>query len=302
MTMREQIEAVARMQDHIRNHLMEEITLIELARTAGYSPWHSARLFREHTGKTPFEYIRMMRLTEAAKQLREDKRSVLDLSLDFLFSSHEGFTKAFSKAFGVAPLQYRRSTPPIPLFLPTDLRVYHFQIQTGGNPMKEPTNTKAVFVQIVERPKRKLLLRRGIQATEYFEYCEEVGCDVWGVLTSVVDALYEPIGLWLPNVLRREGTSEYVQGVEVPLHYDKPLPDGFELIELPAGKVMIFQGEPYADEDFMEAIMELKPKIDAFDPSVYGYEFTEDCEPRFQLSPMGYRGYIEGRPVRPLVK
>lgn len=300
--MKEQIEAVARMQDYIRDHLMDEITLIELARTAGYSPWHSARLFHEFLGKTPFEYIRMMRLTKAAKQLREDKRSVLDVSLDFLFSSHEGFTKAFSKAFGVAPLKYRRSTPPIPLFLPTDLRAYHFHIQTGGKTMNKVLNTKAVFVQIVERPKRKLLLRRGIQATEYFEYCEEVGCDVWGVLTSVVDALYEPIGLWLPTVMRREGTSEYVQGVEVPIEYDKALPEGYELIELPAGKVMIFQGEPYAEEDFMEAIMELKPKIDAFDPSVYGYEFAEDCEPRFQLSPMGYRGYIEGRPVRPMIR
>lgn len=300
--MKEQIEAVARMQDHIRDHLMEEITLVELARTAGYSPWHSARLFHELIGKTPFEYIRMMRLTKAAKQLREDTRSVLDLSLDFLFSSHEGFTKAFSKAFGVAPFKYRRNTPPIPLFLPTDLRAYHFHIRTGGKTMNKEINTKAIFVQIVERPKRKLLLRRGIQATEYFEYCEEVGCDVWGVLTSVVDALYEPIGLWLPNVLRREGTSEYVQGVEVPIDYDKPLPESYEMIELPAGKVMIFQGEPYAEEDFMEAIMELKPKIDAFDPSVYGYEFAEDSEPRFQLAPMGYRGYIEGRPVRPLAK
>lgn len=300
--MKEQIEAVARMQDYIGEHLMEPIALSDLARSAGYSPWHCARLFHEYVGKTPFEYIRMMRLTEAAKRLRKDTRSVLDLSLDFLFSSHEGFTKAFSKAFGVAPLQYRRTAPPIPLFLPTDLRTYHFKIKTGGTAMKQETQTKAVFVQIVERPRRKLILRRGIRATEYFEYCEEVGCDVWGVLTSVAEALYEPIGLWLPKNLRREGTSEYVQGVEVPLAFDKPLPDGFETMELPAGKVMIFQGEPYADEDFMEAIMELKPKIDAFDPAVYGYEYAEDTEPRFQLSPMGYRGYIEGRPVRPLTK
>jgi len=300
--MKEQIEAVARMQDYIGEHLMEPIALSDLAKSAGYSPWHSARLFHEYVGKSPFEYIRMMRLTEAAKRLRKETRSILDLSLDFLFSSHEGFTKAFSKAFGVAPLEYRRSAPPIPLFLPTDLRTYHFKIKTGGTAMKQETQTKAVFVQIVERPRRKLILRRGIQATEYFEYCEEVGCDVWGVLTSVAEALYEPIGLWLPIKMRREGTSEYVQGVEVPLAFDKPLPEGFEIIELPAGKVMIFQGEPYADEEFMEAIMELKPKIDAFDPAVYGYAYAEDTEPRFQLSPMGYRGYIEGRPVRPLTK
>lgn len=44
---------------------------------------------------------------------------------------------------------------------------------------------KTIFVQVVERPKRKVLLKRGIKATEYFAYCEEVGCDVWGMLSSV---------------------------------------------------------------------------------------------------------------------
>ncbi len=56
-----------------------------------------------------------------------------------------------------------------------------------------------VFVQVVERPERKLLIKRGIKASDYFEYCEEVGCDVWGVLASVKEALYEPIGMWLPE-------------------------------------------------------------------------------------------------------
>ena len=85
----------------------------------------------------------------------------------------------------------------------------------------------------MERPARKLLLKRGRGAKEYFAYCEEVGCDIWGVLCSVQEALYEPVGLWLPDHLIAPGTSQYVQGVELPLDYDKPIPEGFELIELP---------------------------------------------------------------------
>jgi len=38
-------------------------------------------------------------------------------------------------------------------------------------------------------------IKRGISAAEYFKYCEEVGCDIWNVLTSVKEALYEPIGM-----------------------------------------------------------------------------------------------------------
>jgi len=61
--------------------------------------------------------------------------------------------------------------------------------------MSEKTLAKAVFVQVAERPERKVLLKRGVKAEDYFAYCEEVGCDVWPVLTSVKEALYEPIGM-----------------------------------------------------------------------------------------------------------
>lgn len=92
----------------------------------------------------------------------------------------------------------------------------------------------AIFVQIIERPARRLILKRGKAASEYFTYCEEVGCDVWGILVSIKEALYEPIGMWLPESMRVPGTSEYAQGVEVPLEYDGEIPEGFDCIELPA--------------------------------------------------------------------
>jgi len=38
----------------------------------------------------------------------------------------------------------------------------------------------------------------------------------------------------------------------------------------------------------------------AYDPTIYGFEWADEDGPRFQLAPMGYRGYIEARPVRQL--
>lgn len=46
-------------------------------------------------------------------------------------------------------------------------------------------NVKNVLIQIVEKPMRKVIIKRGIQANDYFTYCQEVGCDVWGLLTSM---------------------------------------------------------------------------------------------------------------------
>lgn len=294
----EVIKTVQCMQEYIENNLYNNITLKQLADAAGYSPWHAARLFKEFTKKNPFEYIRALRLSKAALILRDKDERILDVALDFVFDSHEGFTRAFSKEFGMTPRKYAKNTPPIKLFMPYKLFDTYQELKKGDNVnMNNNQKTKSVFVQVIERPARKVLLKRGIKATHYFEYCEELGCDIWSILTSVKEALYEPIGMWLPKHLIKKGTSEYVQGVEVPLNYSNIIPDGFEIIELPPCTMMVFQGEPYDDENFGEAIDEIWKHIDKFDPSIYGYKWTPETAPRFQLAPMGYRGYIEARPV-----
>ncbi len=123
---------------------------------------------------------------------------------------------------------------------------------------------------------------------------------VWPFLTSVKEALYEPIGMWLPKHLIKPGTSTYVQGVELPVTYSKEAPEGYEIIQLPPCKLMVFQGPPYDDEYFMEEIGAVWRAIDQYDPTLYGYAWAPEEAPRFQLAPMGYRGYIEARPVKAL--
>lgn len=296
------VNAVQRMQDYIENHIMEEITLSKLSKVSGYSQWHTARIFKKLLNKTPFEYIRALRLSKAALILRDENPRVVDVAFDFVFDSHEGFTKAFSKQFGIAPRKYNKNAPPIGLFIPDSIRDYYLILNRGENVMEEKKEKNAIFVQVVERPKRKVLLKRGLKAAEYFAYCEEVGCDVWGMLSSVKEALYEPIGMWLPNHLIKEGTSKYVQGVELPLDFDKPIPEGYDLIELPPCKIIVFQGEPYDDENFMDEISSVWKAIENYNPELYGFEWAEDEAPRFQLAPMGYRGYIEARPVKQINK
>lgn len=295
-TREDMIRAVRRMQDYILANVQEKISAGDLARAAGYSAWHAQRMFKELTGQPPFEYIRRLRLSQAALVLRDNPAKVLDVALDFMFDSHEGFTRSFSREFGLSPASYRRNPRPVRLFLPYPL-IQCPKKEQGVETMN--TETKTVFVQVIERPARKVLLKRAAKAGDYFAYCEEVGCDVWGILSSVKEALYEPVGLWLPKKLKPAGTSEYVQGVELPLDWQGVIPEGFELVEMDPAMMMIFQGEPYDDKDFEDAIVSLMTKIDSFDPKLYGFAWAPDAAPRFQLEPQGWRGYIEGRPVRP---
>lgn len=75
------VRAVSRMQDYIEAHVSEPITLHQLAGTAGYSQWHCEPIFRELTGKSPFEYIRALRLSKAALILREGRCKVIDVAV-----------------------------------------------------------------------------------------------------------------------------------------------------------------------------------------------------------------------------
>lgn len=298
----EAITAVQRVQDYIEAHIHEPISLSQLARAAGYSQWHTVRIFKELLDKTPFEYLRALRLSKAALILRDEKPRVIDVAFDFVFDSHEGFTRAFSRQFGVSPKRYSQSPGPIPLFMPHRVRDYYLTMQKGEKEMSKQDKPKTVFVQVVERPARKAILKRGIKATHYYEYCEEVGCDIHGILSSIKEAMYEPIGMWLPKHLIREGTSYYVQGVEVPTDYTGEVPEGFEIIDLPPCKMMVFQGEPFDDEKFEEAIEEIWGVMKKYKPETYGFEWADEDAPRFQMAPQGYRGYIEARPVREINK
>ena len=60
-------------------------------------------------------------------------------------------------------------------------------------------NVRNVFAQVIKKPKRKVTIKRGIKAKEYWDYCKEVGCDVWVTLLSMDSLCGEPVCLWLPE-------------------------------------------------------------------------------------------------------
>ena len=290
--MDERIEAVQRMQDYIAGHLDGEISMADLADAARYSPWYAHRLFREHTGYAPAEYIRRMRLARSALRLKTEHARIIDVAFDLGFSSVDGYTRAFRKEFGINPGEYARSPVPIKLFVAYGVKFRNLRKEYST--MAEP---KHVFIQVIHKPRRKVIIKRGIQADNYFDYCGEVGCDVWGVLLSMDSLCGEPVCLWLPDRYRLPETSTYVQGVEVAEDFDGIIPEGFDVITLEEGDYLMFQGEPFAEEDYCDAIFAVQTAMNRYIPSVIGYCW-DDSNPRIQLEPRGERGYIEMRAVR----
>lgn len=289
--MLEQLEAVQRMQDYIENNLFGNITLAALSKASYYSPWYSYRLFAERVGITPAEYIRKLRLSKSALKLRDSDSKITDVAFEMGFGSVDGYQRAFRREFNCNPSDYAANPTPIYLFYPYGVKFRYLERRT------KVENSKSVFIQVVDKPQRKVIIKRGVKADEYFSYCEEVGCDVWGLLQSIPALGGEPVCLWLPAAYRKPGTSEYVQGAEIAGEYSGGIPEGFDVITLPAAKYLMFQGEPFAEEDYSLAIEEVRASIDKYDPSVIGYVWDKQ-NPRIQLEPIGARGYIELMPIK----
>ncbi len=125
----------------------------------------------------------------------------------------------------------------------------------------------------------------------------EVGCDVWGLLLSMDSFCGEPVCLWLPEKYIKPNTSKYVKDAEAVADFDDEIPDGFDIITLLESKYLMFQGKPFAEGNYCEAITAGQQSMDKFEPSMIGYKWDNE-NPRIQLEPRGERGYIELKAVK----
>ena len=75
------------------------------------------------------------------------------------------------------------------------------------------------------------------------------------------------------------------------------IPEGLDVIELPAARYLMFQGEPFAEEDYCQAIEELQEARKKYNPSVICAQW-DLSNPHIQLEPLGQRGYVELWPIK----
>ncbi len=78
----------------------------DLAEVAGLSLSRFAELFAAQVGETPIGYLRRWRLTLARQDLARGDR-VETVARRYAYSSPEGFSRAFRKEYGVAPISLR---------------------------------------------------------------------------------------------------------------------------------------------------------------------------------------------------
>lgn len=296
------IESVQKMQDFIREHLEETpFPFMKMYKSVGYSQRHADRLFKELLHKTPQEYVKALLLSKSADNLLDKNRHILDVALDASFQSHEGYTKAFSKLFGVAPSTYKEGKTPIPLFLQYPVKGYYAHIwNKETNAMDK--KTFVCMITPVSRPERKLVFLPSRKATDYWSYCEEMSCDWEGIFNSYPTKLDKAALLTLPPFLIKDGFSPIASGVELPAQYNGSIPENCGMVTLPPCEMLYFTVPFDKNDDFFDALGEAFHALEAHEASAahFGYTYAYDLAPQFNYGGEAGRGARLAVPIRRL--
>jgi AraC-like DNA-binding protein len=93
--------------EFVEGNLGAHIRVADLASVARLSQFHFSRAFRRATGQTPHHFVRARRLEKAKELLVTGDATLLEIALSCGFSSQASFTRAFSRAAGLSPAEYR---------------------------------------------------------------------------------------------------------------------------------------------------------------------------------------------------
>ncbi|MGN0534066.1 MAG: helix-turn-helix domain-containing protein [Eubacterium sp.] len=277
------VELVQKMQDYIiENADNEDFSFDELYSCVGYSQRHADRCFKELLHRTPKEYLKLIRFTNSAKKLTQGNKKILDTAIENNYDSGEGYSKAFYKAFGKLPSEYKKGKSFIPMFTYYPIKNYYSYIKKKENKIMNKPNY--CIITPVHKEKRKLIFMRAKKADDYFSFCNEAGCDWEGLLNSIPCKLDTAAILTLPKALVKDGFTATACGIEVPFDYDGEIPKGFEAETLDECDMMYFQSQRYEnEEDFSEMISQVFDAVDSFDYNSYGYKIDDNIAPRFNF-------------------
>ena len=233
----------------ITRRLDEDVSLGSIARRVGQSRFQYHRTFRGLTGETPKQYTLRLRLERAAGDLIASGRSVAAVALARGFASHEVFTRAFHRQFGVAPKDYRRTGMPgassraksrqreLVQAIGPCVRLHHFSLNA---PRRASMSLLSVTRQTIS-PMPFLFVRRQASPSEVagalaegfgivFSHCMKAGLELAG------------------HPLARYPVVGPLMTIEAGVPLVKPAaPEGeMEYSELPGGQVVLaVHGGPY---------------------------------------------------------
>ena len=298
----------------------EVLTLSALAGKLGYSEFYISRKFKEISGMSFRDYLWQRKLSFALKEVRDTSRGLLEIALDYGFSSHEAFSRSFKEAYGITPSEYR--TNPIPVALRTIIKPFDcYLVSIGGTNMADTENdVKVYFVTI---PAHKYLHIRNYESIGYWDFWQKQSkipgqdCEtICGLLDSIKGKLDDMGGTDANSgsgqimAYINEPTGRICSwgiplaesyGVRLPADYHGEVPEQMEIMDVLEGEYIVFEHGPF---DYQTQNCAVEQKIEEamknydYDESGYCLDTTQGRVFYFYHDPERFWKFV--RPVKKL--
>lgn len=246
-------EAISKAVSYIEKHIMEDITMYDVAEHVHVSPFYFHKGFSILCGYTVTAYIRNRRLALAGQELLAGDSTVMELAMKYGYDSPDSFTKAFTRFHGNSPSGVRKDKATIKAFAPLKLTIS----LKGGYTMdyritkKEAFNVLAVSKEFsYENAKQEI----PVYWQEHYEAGN--GKYVCGMF-----------GINIDPQMKDEGTFEYL--IADVYNPSADIPEGFSVRTIPAFTWAVF---PCIGAD---SIQDVNMKIfSKWLPTMQDYEFA----------------------------
>ncbi len=316
-----QIQSIVdQIDDCIKHYDDEALTLRVLAKRLGYSEYYTTRKFKEVSGMQFRDYLRHRKLAFALKEVRDSQKSLLEIAVDYGFSSHEAFTRAFKRTYGVTPSEYRKN--PKPVVLRTKINPFD-RYFLGLEEIGMAKSADDIKIYLITIPAHKFLHIKNYESNGYWDFWQKQSlipgqdCEtICGLLDSIKGKLDDAGGseinssngqimAYMNDPAGRVCDWGFPRtecwGVRLPVDYNGEIPAQMLLAEISEAEYLVFEHGPF---DYEQECRSVEEKIEQ---AMATFDFTEigyclDTSPGrvmyFYFNPEQHFKYI--RPVRRL--
>lgn len=244
------VESIQQAINYIEEHLLDDLTIEQIAKEANSSVFHFQRTFAILTDISIADYIRRRRLTLAAQELMNTDNKIIDLSYKYGYDTPEAFTKAFRKQHNITPSEARKKLGKLKSYNRLIIQVS----LKGAEPMKYKIMEKESF-QVVG-VKRTYNCKNGENTQGIPMFWDEVNAD------GTDDLLFQLNNGEIKGVLgvcvadedyKENSLIDYWIGAD----HVGDVPESLLAMEIPASKWVIFEVHgpmPHAMQDTWKQI------------------------------------------------
>jgi AraC-like DNA-binding protein len=293
----EWIYAIQKLIDWIDDNAINNPSLDEISKQLGYSPYYCSTQFHRIAGMTFKNYMAGRRLCMATLAVRDTNDRIIEIALDYGFSSQSALTRAFKDAYGCTPASYRKKPVPIPLSMKKIVITPSHYIEKGDYTM---SNLVLPSHHIEYIPAHKYLGVYKRSMTKKGEIWPQHDCDLLTGIVSSFKVSHPIVGGHTAGWTWSSGKRSYFYGLGTETDYNGDIPEGFELRgEFPGSYYLVFSHPPF---DYLSENGDVMGRVEnlawSFDPTAIGYEWNEEvCQDYQRHYPEGL-GYQVLRPIK----